>query len=451
MQDNRLFKNLTKETVKVILNSITILIFTLLYVLMITRYYINTYYFDFGIRGYIVLATLYIVVTIIFFYMYRATKIGTTRIAELSITRIISMFFVDFTMYFILGLIRGALAEVLPHIALFIIQAILCVPISYYNNVIYRYNFKPLKTLVIYDGSSSSKLTAKKLSLYQPMEFDIKAKKNYKDVDNKDLEKLLNKYESIITIEVPHSFKKKAVKLCYKNNINVYDVPSITDVLIKTSDVTNFIDTPLFKLNKLGPNQVEIKIKRIFDVIVASILVIFTSPIMLITALIIKLQDKGDIFFKQKRLTLNGKEFEVIKFRSMIMNAEPDGKAIRAKENDLRITKFGKFIRSTRIDELPQLFNILKGDMSFIGPRALRIEEYEQNRKIFPEFEYRLKVKAGLSGYGQVYGKYNTSFRDKLLLDIYYIENYSLLLDTILFFMTIATMLKKDATEGFNE
>ena len=131
------------------------------------------------------------------------------------------------------------------------------------------------------------------------------------------------------------------------------------------------------------------------------------------------------------------------------MNAEPDNKMIRAKQDDPRITKFGSFMRRTRIDELPQVFNILKGDMSFVGPRALRIEEYKQNEKDFPEFTYRLKVQAGLTGYAQLYGKYNTTFRDKLLLDIYYIENYDLITDIKLILMTVVTILRKDSTEGF--
>ena len=179
------------------------------------------------------------------------------------------------------------------------------------------------------------------------------------------------------------------------------------------------------------------------------LLLVLGSPFMLISIIIIKLQDGGDVFFKQTRLTKDGREFEMIKFRSMVMNAEPEGKMIKAKENDPRITKYGKFIRATRIDELPQVINILKGEMSFVGPRALRIEEYKENEKEFPEFKYRLKVQAGLTGYAQLYGKYNTSFRDKLLFDMYYIENYSLIEDIKLILMSFVNIFIKDSTQGF--
>ena len=132
----------------------------------------------------------------------------------------------------------------------------------------------------------------------------------------------------------------------------------------------------------------------------------------------------------------------------MIVNAEGDGVAKLAKENDERITPVGKFIRATRVDELPQLFNIIKGDMSFVGPRPERPEIMKQYCEEMPEFPFRTRVKAGLTGYAQVYGKYNTTPYDKLKLDLFYIENYSLWTDIKLILMTVKTVLKKEATEG---
>lgn len=225
-------------------------------------------------------------------------------------------------------------------------------------------------------------------------------------------------------------------------------MPSITDMLIASGEILHIVDTPIIKVNKFGPNQAERIVKRFIDIIGSLVLIIITSPIMLVTAIAIKVNDKGDVFFKQARLTKDGKSFEMIKFRSMIMNAESKTGAVLAKQNDDRITSVGKVIRKFRIDELPQLFNILKGEMSFVGPRPERIEMYDEITKTMPEFDYRLCVKAGLTGYAQIYGKYNTELRDKLLLDLYYIEKYSLVEDIKLIILTLKVIFKSDATEG---
>ncbi len=172
---------------------------------------------------------------------------------------------------------------------------------------------------------------------------------------------------------------------------------------------------------------------------------------MLGVAIAIKIQDHGDVFYKQTRLTKDEKEFKIIKFRSMIMNAEKKTGVVLAKENDDRITPVGRFIRKTRFDELPQLINILKGEMSFVGPRPERPEIYDEICQTMPEFRFRLVVKAGLTGYAQIYGKYNTSLRDKLLLDLYYIENYSLVDDIKMLLLTLKIVFNKEATEGVKE
>ena len=177
---------------------------------------------------------------------------------------------------------------------------------------------------------------------------------------------------------------------------------------------------------------------------------IVAAPIMLVVAIAIKLEDGGPVFFTQKRATIDGKTFDILKFRSMIVDAEKYG-AIPATDRDPRITKVGNVIRATRIDELPQILNILKGEMSIVGPRPERVEHVEKYSKEVPEFSYRLKVKGGLTGYAQIYGKYNTSAYDKLRLDLMYIENYSLLLDIKLILMTLQIMLRKESTEGFKQ
>ena len=189
-------------------------------------------------------------------------------------------------------------------------------------------------------------------------------------------------------------------------------------------------------------------IKRLFDIVMSLIGIIIASPVMLITAVAVKACDGGSVFYKQTRCTKDNKEFRIIKFRSMIEEAEKDGKARLATKNDDRITPVGAVIRKLRIDELPQLFNVLAGDMSFVGPRPERPEKIREYIEIMPEFSYRTKVTAGITGYAQVYGKYNTRPYDKLKLDLFYIENFSIWLDLRLIILTLKTMFLIDSSEG---
>ena len=207
-------------------------------------------------------------------------------------------------------------------------------------------------------------------------------------------------------------------------------------------------DTPLFLCRNSGLSLDQQVAKRALDLICGVLAFIVASPFMLITAAAIKLYDGGPVLFKQKRLTIGGKEFNVYKFRSMVVDAEKDGVARLATQHDDRITPVGRIIRKIRFDELPQILNILKGDMSIVGPRPERPEIAEEYKKDMPEFDYRLKVKAGLTGYAQILGKYNTLPYDKLKLDLIYIENYSLLLDLKLILMTIKILFIPESTEG---
>ena len=238
------------------------------------------------------------------------------------------------------------------------------------------------------------------------------------------------------------------LKFCYANGIRAYVIPKISDIILMGSDRIHIFDTPFLLTKGYSLSFDQAFAKRFLDLLIAIPMLIIASPFMLLTAAAIKLYDKGPVFYKQIRCTKNGTHFEIIKFRSMIVNAEKAGGAQLAKANDSRITPVGRFIRSTRIDELPQLFNIIKGDMSFVGPRPERPEIMAEYMENIPEFAFRLRVKAGLTGFAQIYGKYNTVPYDKLKLDLFYIENYSLWLDIKLILMTVKTILKKDSTEG---
>mgnify|MGYP002604789871 CR=1 FL=1 len=228
-------------------------------------------------------------------------------------------------------------------------------------------------------------------------------------------------------------------------------LPKISDIILRGSDDIHLFDTPLLLARNNGFSFEQKVMKRITDIAFSIILIVLTSPIMLITAIAIKLYDGGSPIHQQTRLTMGGKEFNVYKFRSMVMDAEKDGIARLAAEGDVRVTPIGKIIRRTRIDELPQLFNILRGDMSLVGPRPERPQIAAEYRTYMPEFDYRLKVKGGLTGFAQIYGKYNTTPYDKLKLDLMYIESYSVLFDMKLIFLTLKIMFTKESTEGVDE
>ena len=256
-------------------------------------------------------------------------------------------------------------------------------------------------------------------------------------------------FDAVLINDIPTSAEKKILKICFERNKRVYVVPKLSDIIIKSSEDINLVDTPLFLCRNLGISVWKSAIKRGMDLFFSTFAVIILSPILIVTAIAIKLEDGGPVFYTQERVTYLGRRFRILKFRSMIVDAEKDGRPHPAGEKDDRITRIGRIIRAYRIDELPQLINIIKGDMSIVGPRPERWEHVEKYTEEIPEFVYRFKVKGGLTGYAQVYGKYNTSALNKLKMDLIYITNYRLLLDVQIVFETLKILFLKESTEGF--
>ena len=273
--------------------------------------------------------------------------------------------------------------------------------------------------------------------------------------DDTGLERIIKQaedYDGVIIGDIPARARNQLMKLCYARNIRSYTVPKISDILLRTSVELNIFDSPLYlSRNDGGLAWDQAVVKRIEDIIVAGAMLLVTSPFFLIIAFLIWNTDKGPIFYTQERLTKDGKIFRIYKFRTMIVDAEKKSGPVKAGEKDPRILPVGRFLRATRMDELPQLLNILKGDMSLVGPRPERPELAKVITKNIPEFEYRLKVKAGLTGYAQVHGRYCTTSYDKLKLDLTYIRNYSIWLDLKLILMTPKVLLMKESTDGFEE
>lgn len=260
----------------------------------------------------------------------------------------------------------------------------------------------------------------------------------------------IGEFDGVIVGDMTAELRNDILKNCYANGIRTYTMPKITDVILKSSETLEAFDSPIFLNRNSGITPEQAAVKRLSDIIMSLMGLIIASPFMLVIAAAIKLEDHGPVFYKQKRCTKDGKVFEILKFRSMIVNAEQSGISVPATDRDPRITKVGRVIRATRFDELPQIINILKGEMSVVGPRPERIEHVREYSAEIPEFKYRMAVKGGLTGYAQVYGKYNTTPYDKLKLDLLYIQNYSIFLDLEIILKTVQVMFTKESTEGFD-
>ena len=232
----------------------------------------------------------------------------------------------------------------------------------------------------------------------------------------------IHQYDAIIVGDIPSHERNVIIKYCFDHSIRTYSVPKISDILLRSSDELNLFDTPLLLSRNMGLSIEQQFVKRVIDIIGSMIGIIITIPFFIVIGLSIKLTDHGPVFYTQTRLTKDGRPFKIYKFRTMIQNAEKDGVPRLAAEGDPRILPVGRLLRATRLDELPQVLNILKGDMSIVGPRPERPELVEEFTNEIPEFPDRMKVKAGLTGYAQVYGKYNTTPYDKLKFDLMYIN-----------------------------
>ena len=266
----------------------------------------------------------------------------------------------------------------------------------------------------------------------------------------KTIHRLMANYEGVIIWDLPAEIRNQYLKYCFAHSIRCYLSPKISDIILIGSDRIHLFDTPLLLSRNIGLTMDQRAVKRFFDIVLSAVLIVILSPLMLICAAAVKLCDRGPVFYMQDRLTIGGKTFEIRKFRSMYVNSEKDGARLASMHDD-RITPVGKVLRNLHLDELPQLFNVFMGDMSLVGPRPERKEIMREYEKEIPEFYYRLKVKAGLTGYAQVYGKYNTTPYDKLKLDLFYIENYSLLLDFRLLLMTVKIFFQKEVSEGVED
>lgn len=422
-----------------------VILLTVLYYLVWRTYGLDVFPAYYG-RGKYVLMGIYAVLVFLLFHYSEAFKYGHSKLSDIAVSQCISIFLVNFITYWQLSLIANVMIWPVPVLLLTVVDFVICVTCCYFYTAFYhRYN-TPRDLLMIYGSENAWDLKTKMST--RSDKYHIAATID----ENTPFEEIcaqITKHDAVLLNDVSAQIRNDILKFCYGNSIRVYATPKLSDIIISGAEEICLFDTPLLLVKGNGLNLEQRFVKRIMDILLSGIAAILTSPIMLLVAVAIKLEDGGPVFFKQKRATIDGKTFEILKFRSMIVDAEKFGEVIPATEKDPRITKVGNIIRATRLDELPQILNILKGEMSIVGPRPERVEHVEKYSREIPEFSYRLKVKGGLTGYAQIYGKYNTSAYDKLRLDLMYIEKYSLLLDIKLILMTLQIMLRKESTEGF--
>lgn len=414
-----------------------------------TRYYNLRIIFPFYYKGHWAVMAVYIILLVVFFYIYGGLKFGYLKPSSVILSHILAVICANVLMYLQISLLSARLVDVTPVIILTILDFFIIVFWSFIITKLFAKLFPPRKLFLVYDEYEPEQMLKKMCERND--RYKVAEVKNIHTLSWEEFTKLAHKYDAVLIYDLHSELRNKILKYCYSESIRTYSTSKISDIMIKGAENIHLFDTPLLLFRNDGLTFEEKLVKRIMDIVVSLIILIITSPFMLLVAAAIKLYDGGPVLFRQERCTINGKVFKIHKFRSMIVDAEKEGKSIPATDSDPRITPVGRFIRKTRLDELPQMIDILNGNMSIVGPRPERVEHVEKYTEEISEFEYRLKVKGGLTGYAQIYGKYNTTPYDKLKLDLMYIQNYSLLLDIKLIFMTIKIMFMKESTEGFEE
>ncbi len=426
---------------------------TLLEVLIMSvMYYIawqKGYHFAyFAYMGKYVLMGVYAILVYVFFLNSDCTMFGQLQRIDLILGQTIALFLVNFVTYFQLCLIENAMLSPAPMLALMGMQIVVAIILVYVYTGLYYKLYAPHDMLMIYGNKRGVGL---KIKMDARRDKYNVSKLICVDVGFEAVCQEIRKHEAVILTDVPAQIRNDILKYCYRHRVRTYVAPKLTDIMIRGAKQNTLFDTPLMLVKGTGLTPMQRVIKRAMDIVLSAIAMLLLSVPMAVVAVAIKLEDGGPVFYKQKRMTRNGREFDILKFRSMIVDAEKFAGAVLATEDDPRITRVGKFIRATRLDEIPQILNILKGDMSIVGPRPERKVIADEYCKEIPEFAYRLKVRGGLTGYAQIYGKYNTSAYDKLRLDLMYIENYSLMLDIKLIILTLRIIFSKESTEGIDK
>ena len=402
----------------------------------------------FFLKGNLAVVGLHVFLYALLANLYNGYSIPFSRVSELACSQSLAAALSDFILFVVITLLAGQYVPIGPLLAVLCAQVILSALWSFVTHKAYFRSNPPLRTILITDETGDGDLSAGLKNMqnrFQPL--DVISMSEYL----REPEQYLDKAEAVFLTAAHSPERDDLIRDCALNHIPLYLLPKIGDALMVGAKSTHLFYRPLFEISAYSPSLFYPLVKRCMDIAISASALLILSPLMLIVALLIR-RDGGPAFYKQTRLTKGGKTFEVFKFRSMTVNAESDGVArLSSGQNDSRVTPIGRVMRRFRIDELPQLLNILRGEMSIVGPRPERPELAAEYEKSLPEFSMRLQAKAGLTGYAQVYGKYNTTPYEKLLMDLQYMAHPGLLADLKIIFATIKILFIPESTEGVAE
>lgn len=392
-----------------------------------------------------VVVLLFLVLYVIFGHVYDGFLISINRISEMIYSQSLAVVISDFIMYVTICLLSKRAVNPIPLALTFLAQVLLSALWSLLSHWWYFATFPAKKSVIVYDTRQGMERLISEQGLDK--KFDVRLIVGVEEC-LADLT-MLEGMEAVFCSGIHSHDRNIILKYCVENRIRVYVIPRIGDVIMSGAHRMHMFHLPMLRVGRYSPSPLYLSIKRVCDVLVSGLAILVLALVFVVTAAAIKLYDGGPVFYKQRRLTKDGKEFNVLKFRSMRVDAEGDGVArMSTGDNDDRITPVGRVIRKIRLDELPQLFNILRGDMTIVGPRPERPEIAAQYEEEMPEFRLRLQAKAGLTGYAQVYGKYNTTPYDKLMMDLMYIAHPSILEDLRIMFATVKILFMPESTEG---
>ena len=401
----------------------------------------------FFFKGHMVLLFVYALLFTVFCQVYGAFKLGRLKYSDLVFSQLLALLFTNVIMYLQISMLSLKLVNPAPIIGMSFDNILCCLIWAAIAMSVYKWLYPPKDMLLIYSDRDPDNLV-KKIKTRED-KYHIK-ESIHCDEDFSKIKEAILGHSAVLLCDIPSGTRNSIIKLCYMYDKRAYITPKLSDIIVIGAEQNNLFDSPLLVTKVRGLKWEQAFVKRIIDIVIALILCIPTVIITVIVAVCDLIWDRGPVFYTQPRLTVNGKVFKILKFRSMKVDCEKDGARLAAKDDD-RVTKVGKILRATHLDELPQVFNILAGQMSVVGPRPERPEIAKQYEETIPEFCFRLKVKAGLTGYAQVYGKYNTTPYDKLKLDMYYIQHYKIWTDIQLILMTFKIMFMKDNTEGVDK
>ncbi len=380
--------------------------------------------------------------------IYDAFLVSYNRVGEMVYSQMLSAVISGIYVYLGCSALSGRILAILPFILVLVVQLIISALWCWAANKWYYRMYAPRRTAIIWDMRKDLEEILRQHELER--KFSVEMILHVTDCLD-DLDQLRG-MDAVFLTGIHSSDRNRIIKFCVEEDITAFIIPRVGDTLMSGARKVHMLHLPLLRLTRFSPSPEYRILKRSGDILLSLAALLLLSPVMLITAICIYAEDGGPVFYRQDRLTKDGRVFRILKFRSMRVDAEKDGVArLSSGAADRRITRIGRRIRSVRIDELPQLFNVLKGDMSLVGPRPERPEIAEIYARAMPEFRLRLQCKAGITGLAQVYGKYSTGPYDKLQMDLMYIENPRITEDLRILLATLKILFMPESTEGIQE